>query len=153
MTTTGKLEACFPAFCDAWSDRDLPRVLDMWDWQDGGCSWLGATHEARLFGPQDIRRHMKETFDAHDVHQLRPGVVSVRSLAPDLGSWFAETDWAISQESGKPPIAGTFRVSGIVRLREGRWLLCHYAESPLAPIIELRQFYQAVARDGHEAMT
>jgi hypothetical protein len=40
----------------------------------------------------------------------------------------------------------------MMRAQAGCWRVFHYAEAPLAPLLELQAFYEAIAADGLDNM-
>ena len=76
----------------------------------------------------------------------RPGKVIVKRLSEDIGLAFYVLDWAVADARG--PIGGQCRVTAVWKKQDERWTLTHYAEAPLAPLVELKEFYQHVAAEG-----
>lgn len=140
------------AFWDAWSLRSVDELCDLWDTVDPTSSYLSAESEQRLIGFKAVQQHVVGTVERFETIRMRPQLVHPRRLKQDLGSIFAVVDWALRETDRVPPMGGTIRVSAVVRARGERWHICHYAESPLAPLVELRRFYQQIAVDGHEAL-
>lgn len=140
------------AFWEAWSQRNTGELIKLWDSQDEVSSYLPAEHEHRLVGSDPIKKYLTDTVQRFETIRMRSRLVHPRRLNQDLGSIFAIVDWALRETATAQPIGGTIRVSAVLRQRKQRWHICHYAEAPLAPIVELRQFYQKIAVDGHEAL-
>ena len=152
MDTT-ELAAVVEAFYSAWSARDQQRLLAMWATDDPACSYLPAKAERRLIGADAVTGFIAERTTTFQTIRMRPHNIHLRRLTDDLGSLFAEVDWALKKTSTSKAIGGTLRVSGVLRRSAGSWRFCHYAEAPLAPLVELRGFYQTIGADGHEALT
>ncbi len=150
MDTHG-LEAAVDMFFSAWSDRDQGTLRDLWLTSDPACSYLPATSPRRLVGEAAVTAFMMDRLKSFQTIRMRPRNVHVRRLAADLGSLFAEVDWALQENAASVAVGGTLRVCAVLRRADDRWLFCHYAEAPLAPLVELRRFYQKIAADGHEA--
>jgi len=149
---TTPIRAAAEAFWVAWSGRDVAGLTELWDTDDPASSYLPAESEQRLIGAAAVNQHVIATIERFETIRMRPKVVYPRRLKQDLGSIFAVVDWALRETAGAPPMGGTIRVSAVLRLRGGAWRMSHYAEAPLAPLVELRKFYQKVAADGHEAL-
>lgn len=85
-----------------------------------------------------------------------PRHVHVRELAADLGLAFFElerSELATTPHAETPErIGGHVRVTLLARKRDTVWRVFHYAEAPLAPLLELQAYYEAVAVDGLDAM-
>ena len=150
---TDELRATVEAFCSAWSARDQAALTRLWDDDDPACSYLPARSEQRLIGAAAVQAFIARTLSTFAVIRMRPRSLHVRRLGEALGAAFAEVDWALKGAAAGPPLGGTIRVSAVLRRHGGRWRLAHYAEAPLAPLVELRRFYQKVAADGHEALS
>jgi uncharacterized protein (TIGR02246 family) len=140
------------SFWQAWSDRDAERLAGLWDMSDDGCSYLPAQSPARLVGPAAVRNWFSAAMAEFATIRMRPKVVHPRRLNSDLGALFAEIDWLLCRNEAAMPMGGSIRISAVVRGTDDGWRLCHYAEAPLAPIVELRRFYQKIAADGHGGM-
>jgi len=140
-------------FWSAWCARDLAALTAAWDGDDEDCSYLSAALEHRLVGAVDVCSLMHETVAEFDVIRMQPKLVCPRRLNANLGSVFAVVDWALQKLEVSECIGGTVRVSAVVRRSNKIWRLCHYAECPVAPLVELRQFYQSVAADGHRTVS
>lgn len=140
------------AFWDAWSRRDADELINLWDTDDPASSYLPAESEQRLFGPAAVEQYVGATIKRFETIRQRPQLVYPRRLKQDLGSIFAVVDWALRESAASTAFGGTIRVSAVLRSRGDAWHISHYAEAPLAPLVELRKFYQKVAADGHEAL-
>lgn len=147
------VESALRAFWSAWAARDTEELLGLWDSDDPSCSYLPAGSDERLWGADAVQTYFNATVTRTRLVRARPRSVYPRLLNPELGSAFAELDWARRSDSSARAVGGTLRVAAVLRYRDygTGWRLCHYAEAPLAPIIELRRFYQQIASDGHGA--
>ena len=137
------------AFWNAWSTGQPQEVMSYWDGADPSSSYTPASRPGRLVGAEQIGRYVSETMGDHWRMTVDPTVVHPRRLADNLGSLFAVLEWRFEQRN-RNPLAGTLRISAVLRRPKDQWKICHYAEAPLAPLVELRQFYQTVARDFSE---
>ena len=90
------------------------------------------------------------TITQFETIRMRPQTVHSRHLNDDLGAVFAVIDWALRKNESTPLMGGSIRISAVLRRANERWRLCHYAEAPVAPLVELRRFYQKIAADGHQ---
>ena len=147
---TAPLEKTVNRFFAAWCSRDATALQALWDTDDRSCSYLPAKAEQRLIGADAVMAYITARTGGFETIRLRPRKLYLRRMTDQLGSVFAEVDWALKKHAESRPIGGTLRVSGVLRDVNGHWRFCHYAESPLAPLVELRRFYQAIAADGHE---
>ncbi len=145
------VQSAAESFWQAWSARDYQRLASLWDMNDEGCSYLPAQSPTRLVGPAAVDAWFSAVIAEFATIRMRPKVVHPRRLNPALGVLFAEVDWQSCRPGGKP-VGGSLRISAVVRDTADGWRWCHYAEAPLAPIVELRKFYQKVAADGHGSM-
>ena len=147
------LAAACNAYWQAWSARDADALLDLWDLQDGAATYVPADASDRVLGGLAVGDYLRQRAQAFEVIQMRPALLKPRRLAADLGAAFAVVDWAHRRRAEARLVGGTIRVAAVLRKRDSSWRLCHYAEAPVAPLVELRQFYQRIAADGHEALS
>ena len=149
---TTPVAAVLEAFWRAWSDRSVDGLTGLWDCEDPSCSYLAASLPKRLVGTEAIVGWFGSVVTRYSAVSMRPKTVYPRRLNANLGVAFAEVDWSLGLESQRA-VGGSIRISAVARESGQGWRLCHYAEAPLAPIVELRGFYQKVAVDGHEGMS
>ena len=140
------------AFWQAWCERDSAGLVGAWDMDDEAGSYLPADEPHKLVGAAAVRGYMTMQLQRFALIRMRPQQVCPRRLKDDLGTVFAVLDWARQSGEGLAPVGGTLRISAVLRRRADHWRVCHYAEAPLAPLVELRSFYQQIAADGHEAI-
>ncbi len=152
VVDTDPIQQAAESFWRAWSERDASGIRAWWDMDDEECSYLPAESERRLIGPESVTEFISSTIEAFQTIRMRPRSIHPRRLNDRLGCLFAELDWGFLRDPAAEPMGGSVRISGVLRRTEAGWRLCHYAEAPLAPLVELRRFYQAVAADGHEAL-
>lgn len=138
------------AWTTAWSARDTNSVLALWDAEDEAGSYLPAERPAPLTGLDDIRAYAEELCQLFGTVQHRPERILSRQISATIGMAFYTLSWMVKDRRG--PIGGTCRVTSLWRNRQGVWRCCHYAEAPLAPLLELQGYYEAIAEDGLDAI-
>lgn len=141
------IAAVATAVCAAWSRRDAQALCELWDFTDPDASYLAAESAERLMGADAIRAYIVQGCRALERIEIRPGQVHARSLGDTLGLAFFPMTWNV-QAKDRPPFGGDLRVTMLMRKVGGAWRVFHYAEAPLAPIIQLQRFYEGVAADG-----
>ncbi len=134
------------AWTKAWSARDTESLLALWDAEDDAATYLPAERSAPLTDVDAIRAYADDLCGLFDVVRHRPEQILSRQISPSTGLAFYTLSWMVKDRRG--PIGGTCRVTSVWRSRKGAWRCCHYAEAPLAPLLELQGFYEAIARDG-----
>jgi hypothetical protein len=153
MTTgdVAPLEATLAAWATAWRNASATQVLALWDktdraaWYlpaDGGDPYIGAAvvgYVQRRCGT--ARAIGYRTRDAH-----------LRRLHADLGLAFFVLDWSEAAPARPAPVGGTLRVTLLMRPTPDGWRVFHYAEAPLAPLLELQAFYERIAAEGFDGM-
>jgi len=144
------LESAVDAWTAAWSHRDTKTIVSLWDEQDAQSSYLPAERHDPLIGSAAVTNYVKTTCTLYNTVRHRAEGVLTRRLSPSLGLAFYELSWMLADDRG--PIGGTCRVTAIWRNREDQWHLFHYAEAPLAPLLELQAYYESVAADGLDAI-
>ena len=145
------VDAC-KIFWRAWCDRNIDRLRGSWAMDDPACSYLSADAPQRVVGSDAVQAYLAQRLRTLQLIRMAPRTVCPRRLSPNLGAVFAVVDWAHQTHEASVPLGGTLRISAVLRRRDQIWQLCHYAEAPLAPLVELRRFYQQIAADGHEAI-
>lgn len=142
-----EVAAVAEAVCAAWSQRDADALCNLWDFADPDASYLAAENAERLVGAEAIRAYIVQGCGALERIALTPGQIHARILSDDLGLAFFPMTWKV-QARGRAPFGGDLRITMLMRKSAGAWRLFHYAEAPLAPIIQLQRFYEGVAADG-----
>lgn len=148
------LELAVEAWTAAWSNRDTKTILSLWDEQDPQSSYLPAERHAPLIGGIAVTAYVETTCTRFSTIQHRAEGVLTRRLSASIGLAFYELSWVFTDDRGpfSGPLGGTCRVTAVWRNRENQWHLFHYAEAPLAPLLELQGYYESVAADGLDAI-
>lgn len=146
MSEIKPIEEAVRCWIEAWSNRDKDGVLSVWDDQDSEATYLPAEREDALIGVAAVEHYVTALCDQFSTIHHRPNSIIIKRLADDVALVFYVLDWAVSDDRG--PIGGRCRVTAVWRNRDADWKLTHYAESPLAPLVELKEFYQHVAAQG-----
>ncbi len=138
------------AWTAAWSVRDPDALMSLWDTDDAEASYLAAENDAPLTSADAVRSYMRMMCDVFsDIRHRAEGVIT-REITADLGMAFYSVAWMVRDRRG--PIGGTCRVTSVWRRHGEVWRCCHYAEAPLAPLLELQRYYEAIADDGLDAI-
>lgn len=144
------VSAAVRAWTAAWSARDPDTLLKMWDADDAEAIYLPAEKTAPLKSLSDISEYVTITCTLFTDIRHRAEHVITRQIAGNTGLAFYSLAWMV--KDGRGPVGGTCRVTSVWRQRGAEWRCCHYAEAPLAPLLELQHYYEAVAEDGFEAI-
>jgi hypothetical protein len=155
MSETAPLAETVAAWAEAWRARAAARLIALWDHADGESCYLAADSRAAYRGPAVVGLIQRVILAAAAI-DYRPGPLHLRRLAPELGLAFfplIRTERPASpQFDDATPVGRRVRVTMLMRQAAGRWRVFHYAEAPLAPLLELQAYYEAVAADGLDAM-
>ena len=146
MSDIESLEDAVAQWAAAWCARDADAVLALWDDQDSESNYLAGEQETSMTGAEAVRGYVTSLCEAFHTIRHRPETVIAKNLGDGIGLVFYVLDWAVANE--REPIGGRCRVTGVWRYRNGQWRLFQYSEAPLAPLVELRQFYHVVAAEG-----
>jgi len=146
MTDTSSLDGAVAAWVSAWCNHDVDALMTLWDEEDGESSYLPAEEETSMTGAAAVRGYITTLYENFETIKHRPETVIAKDLGDDIGLTFYVLDWAVANKRG--PLGGRCRVTGVWRKKNGTWKLTQYSEAPLAPLVELRQFYQTVAAEG-----
>ena len=151
MIPDPEIAAAVTAFCAAWSARDPAALLALWDRDDAAAIYLPAGNAAPLVGAPAIEGYIRAGCGMARV-LMRAEAVHARQLAADLGLAYFPLAWAMQDKPARKAIGGRVRATMLLRRSGGAWRIFHYAEAPLAPLLTLQAFYEAVAADGLEAI-
>ncbi len=146
MSDTASLENAVAQWVAAWCAGDVSAVVSLWDADDPKSSYLAAEEESPMTGAAAVRGYVTTLCDTFETIRHRPETVIAKDFGEGIGLTFYVLDWAVADKRG--PVGGRCRVTGVWRKRNGDWKLSQYSEAPLAPLVELRQFYNAVAAEG-----
>ena len=146
MNDTASLEDAVVNWVSSWSTRDAGAIMALWDDEDPESTYLAAEEESAITGAAAVRGYVTTLCETFETVRHWPETVIAKDLGDGIGLTFYVLDWAVANKRG--PIGGRCRVTGIWRKRKGSWKLTQYSEAPLAPLVELRHFYQAVAAEG-----
>jgi ketosteroid isomerase-like protein len=147
---SGPIEALLSKWSWAWSNRDPQAILSLWDNSDVEATYLPAERHDPLIGLTAVSDYVNSMCAVHDQVQHRIKSPICRLLSNKTGLAFYSLDWMVRDKRG--PIGGTYRVTAVWHKSNGRWRLFHYAEAPLAPLLELQSFYESVAAEGLKAI-
>ncbi len=146
MSDTASLENAVAQWVAAWFAHDADAVLALWDDEDPESNYLPAEEDSSMTGAGAVRGYVTSLCETFDTILHRPETVIAKVLGDGIGLTFYVLDWAVINKRG--PFGGRCRVTAVWRYRDGHWKLTQYSEAPLAPLVELRQFYQKVAAEG-----
>ncbi|NKB44580.1 MAG: hypothetical protein GKS03_09920 [Alphaproteobacteria bacterium] len=147
---TRSIEAAVAGWAAAWSDPNLKNILNFWDRSDDQATYRPAERTDPLIGFEAVSEYVNTVCTLFDQVRHRIEDPVYRRLSEDTGMAFYTLAWMFADNRG--PIGGTCRVTAVWRQHENRWRLFHYAEAPLAPLLELQTFYQEVASEGLDAI-
>jgi len=147
--TNDPAHALLAALYAAWEARDVARVAGLFDRDDADVTYLDAGEIDPWISYAAIERGVARRCAAHKGFKFKINAPRSRSLADDIASVFAVVDRG---EITTALEAERVRVTLVARKRGSEWKICHYAEAPKAPLVELQAFYEAVAIDGLEAI-
>lgn len=139
------------AWATAWQERTPARLIALWDKTDDQSWFLPAGSVEPYLGHAVVGFIQRRCLRAAAIG-YKVGALHTRRLAPDLGLAFFALDW--SERPTDHPIdgpglmGGRVRVTMMMRAYADVWRVFHYAEAPLAPLLELQAFYEAVAAEG-----
>lgn len=148
--TSNPAEDLLAAMYDAWSAKDSAQIAALFDREDGEATYLDAGAVDPWIGGAAIQRGVAARCAAHQGFKFKINAPRCRMLADGVASVFAVVDRGELTRAGVE--AARVRVTLVARRRGDQWKICHYAEAPQAPLVELQAFYEAVAADGLDAI-
>lgn len=146
----GPIEALLSEWAQAWSNRDSDAILSLWDGNDTEATYMPAERLNPLIGLAAITDYVNSVCTTFDQVQHRVENPICKLLSEKIGLAFYNLAWMF--QDGRGPIGGTCRVTSVWRKNGVNWRLFHYAEAPLAPLLELQSFYESVAAQGLDAI-
>ena len=148
---TAALSDVVATWARAWEQRNPTRIISLWDVADVESWYLPADSVDPSLGSAVVGLIQRRCLATAEI-SYRVGKSHCRRLAPDLGLAFFELAWSDRQtghhHDQAHSIGGNVRVTMVMRHYDKSWKIFHYAEAPLAPLLELQAYYEAVAADG-----
>lgn len=134
----------------SWCAHNADALLSLWDGADQQAIYRPAERVDPLIGSNAVAQYVRSACTMFKPIQHRAVNPVYRQLSENIGSVFYTLNWMFTDKSG--PIGGTCRVTALWRRVDENWRIFHYAEAPLAPLLELQGFYEEIAQDGLEAI-
>lgn len=147
---TTRIEHATQAWIRGWCARDHKTLLALWDIADDQAVYRPAERVEPLIGNEPVTTYVSAICTTFNPVQHRAIEPVYRRLSDKTGLAFYTLNWMFSDQRG--PIGGTCRVTALWRQTGDAWRLFHYAEAPLAPLLELQEFYEDVAAEGLDAI-
>ncbi len=139
------------AWATAWEQRSAARIIALWDVSDTASWYLPAGSAEPSLGSAVVGLIQRRCLNAAEIG-YRAHHLQCRRLAPDVGLVFFEltrSERPVGQHHDQPhPIGDQVRVTMVMRQSEKGWRIFHYAEAPLAPLLELQAYYEDIAIEG-----
>ncbi len=148
--STNALTDFISAWSAAWESCSAAQILALWDKADQHSWYLPADSVDPHVGTAIVGVIQRRCVGLR-ASSYKPDNIQARLLSTDVASVFFELNWMRTYD-GKTPRGGRVRVTMILRVIEGAWRVFHYAEAPLAPLLELQAFYERVAAQGLDAI-
>ena len=139
------------AFTTAWCARDASAVTALFDADDIAVTCLLADAIDPAIGMSAIGADLATRCAATTRIVLRCHDIAARRLADEVISAFFLVDRGHT-DSGGVLIGRQVRATLVARRRPTGWRIAHYAEAPLAPLLELQAYYERVAAAGLDAI-
>jgi ketosteroid isomerase-like protein len=148
---TAPLETAVAAWAAAWRNASAGQVAALWDRADSSAWFLTSDGVEPFVGAAVIGAIQRRCVSSHRIDYDVSGL-HLRRLGGDLGLAFFEARWRERGNERAVPLGRRVRVTLLLRRRPEGWRVFHYAEAPLAPLLELQAFYEQVAAEGFAAM-
>jgi hypothetical protein len=149
------ISATIAAWASAWQQRTPPAIFALWDLADPQSWYLSASSVEPVLGQAVVGVIQRRCLEAKEIN-YKPGPLHLRQLTPDIGLAFFNLQWserlARHAHNETQLLGGHVRVTMLMRNINGVWKIFHYAEAPLAPLLELQGYYEAIAADGFDKM-
>lgn len=135
---------------EGWRSRESDKLLSLWDHTDAQAIYLSANHINPLVTSASISAYIQNTCANFEIIRHQPIDPIYRRLSESTASVFYVLNWLFQDHHGA--IGGSCRVTTLWRMTDEAWRMFHYAEAPLAPLLELQTFYEEIAADGLDAI-
>lgn len=147
---TAPLQNATGAWIEGWCATSANALLSLWDNTDEKAIYRAAERVEPFIGGNAVTHYVQSVCTMFKPIQHRVEDPTYRRLSEDIGSVFYTLNWMFTDKNG--PMGGTCRVTALWRKVDEDWRIFHYAEAPLAPLLELQAFYEEVAADGLDAI-
>jgi ketosteroid isomerase-like protein len=126
---TDELKLADEAFYQAFSDRDIWAMAQLWS-KDEGVSAVFPANGKPYFGWDDVRRGWQESFDHNRDIKIKSLAGAVFAKGDNEGdvAWIIEsTQFAsVQTQTGQPVLMPNVLSTKIFERHSGKWLLMHY---------------------------
>ncbi|MBP03067.1 MAG: hypothetical protein CMM25_09690 [Rhodospirillaceae bacterium] len=129
---------------DSWYSSDFDGVIKLWDDQDKQPYFLSANQMRPLTKFIAIRSYIEESCKYYDSIQNKVSGLIIKGLDPNTALTFYKLQLVKTKE--EQSTTGNVRTTVIWRRLKNDWKVFHYSEAPLAPLIELQNFYEEIAK-------
>jgi len=144
--SSAAIENATHQWVEGWCTRNSQALISLWNRDDQEAIYRPAERVDPLIGCEAVSEYVQNVCETFSLVRHRIERPVYRRLSSDVGMAFYSLDWAFSDNRG--PIGGSCRVTALWRLTDTDWRLFHYAEAPLAPLLELQEFYERIASEG-----
>jgi hypothetical protein len=139
------------AWAAAWESCAPAQILGLWDKSDKQSWYLPADSVGAHVGGAVVGMIQRRCLGLRGM-SYRPQQIVPRRLSVDVGAAFFVFDWTRTSDAQPNTMGGRLRATVVMRKTPEGWRVFHYAEAPLAPLLELQGFYERVAAAGLEAI-
>ena len=130
---------------DSWYSSDFDGVIKLWDDQDKQPYFLSASQMRPLTEFTAIRSYIEESCKYYDSIQNKVSGLIIKGLDTNTALTFYKLQ--LVKTKAKQSTTGNVRTTVIWRRLKNDWKVFHYSEAPLAPLIELQNFYEEIAKN------
>lgn len=141
---TAELTRYLDEYFDAWNAYDVSRMRAMWDEDEEDVLYQAEESEEAAVGWKAIlaywsvdRSRAERLLTWERLHAVLAG--------PDVAVAFFHANWSTYIPDNRlypKPFGGPVRINMVLRRKPSGWRAIHYAESPLAAIIQMRKAYE-----------
>ncbi|RED16786.1 nuclear transport factor 2 family protein [Parasphingopyxis lamellibrachiae] len=139
-----RISAYLDAYFEAWNAYDVPAMRALWDESEDNPVYLAeecAPHHGwdAILAYWGVDRSQSERL-------LTWRDLSVTHASTDVAIAFFHANWSTYIPGNRlypRPFGGPVRITMVLRKKAEGWRAIHYAEAPLASIIQLREAHEA----------
>ena len=149
-----QVQPTLDALTAAWNKLDFAAVRSLWH-PDVEDPWYVAEEETEpLLGWARISDYWARTAKSIQRLSMRTWNLRAKLIADNVVVVLYEMHWNAVVQGFPKPCGGDNRVTALMRKSNDGppfWRFAHYVEAPVAPLVYLRQYYEASADDDFVA--
>lgn len=135
------IKATLGDLCTCWTQLNQPAIRDLWDPDENEPYFLPQEIKEPIIGWDALTAYYTAAQARLVRCSMRTWDVNAKLVAPNLAAALYQMHWN-GEIKGFDHLFGIdSRVTALFRMRDDRWMICHYVEAPAAPMLHLQKYY------------